>query len=113
MAFNKSLREVIGLAGNLPGELRRLMRAIDRGGVSVHVDISHLDRALERMDRSISRLTMGIVTAALIIGTSIVMNVKSESTWFGLPLLGLLGFIGAVVSGVWLLTSIIHSGRRD
>jgi ubiquinone biosynthesis protein len=109
----KSLREVIGLAGNLPGELRRLMKAIDRGGVSVHVDISHLDRALERMDRSISRLTMGIVTAALIIGTSIVMNVKSESTWFGLPLLGLLGFIGAVVSGVWLLTSIIHSGRRD
>ena len=59
-----------------------------------------------------SRLTMGIVNAALIIGSSITMTVKTESTWFGLPLFGLLGFLGAVVSGVWLIISIAHSGRR-
>ena len=109
----KSLREAAALALNLPGELRRLLKAMNRGAITVHVDVSHLDRSFERMDRSVSRLTMGIVTAALIIGSSIVMTVQTEATWLGLPLFGLLGFLGAVVSGVWLLISIARSGRRD
>jgi ubiquinone biosynthesis protein len=109
----KSLRDAAHLAVKLPGELRRLLRAMERGAVTVHIDVSRLDGAFERMDRAISRLTMGIITAALIIGSSIVMTVKTESTWFGLPLFGLLGFIGAVVCGVWLLISIARSGRHD
>ncbi|MBI3530833.1 MAG: ubiquinone biosynthesis protein UbiB [Betaproteobacteria bacterium] len=109
----KSLREAAALAASLPGELRRLLKAVDRGSVTVHVDVSRLDRVFERMDRAVSRLTMGIVTAALIIGSSIVMTVKTESTWLGLPLFGLLGFLGAVVSGIWLLLSIAHSGRHE
>jgi ubiquinone biosynthesis protein len=109
----KSLREVAALAVNLPGDLRRLLKAMDRGAITVHVDVSNLERSFERMDRSVSRLTMGIVTAALIIGSSIVMTVQTETTWLGLPLFGLLGFLGAVVSGVWLLVSIARSGRHD
>jgi ubiquinone biosynthesis protein len=65
------------------------------------------------MDRSVSRLTMGIVTAALIVGSSIVMTTRAESTWLGLPLFGLLGFLGALVGGAWLLVSILRSGRRE
>jgi len=56
---------------------------------------------------------MGIVTASLIIGSSIVMTVKTESTWLGLPLFGLMGFLGAVICGIWLLISIVRSGRSD
>ncbi len=109
----KSLREAAALAMDLPGELRRLLKAMGRDSFTVHVDVSRLDRAFERMDRAISRLTMGIVTAALIIGSSIVMTVETESTWLGLPLFGLLGFLGAVVSGIWLLVSIARSGRHE
>ena len=109
----KSLREAAALALDLPGELRRLMKAMDRGAITVHVDVTRLDRAFERMDRAVSRLTMGIVTAALIIGSSIVMTVKTESTWLGLPLFGLLGFLAAVACGIWLLVSIARSGRHD
>jgi ubiquinone biosynthesis protein len=61
----------------------------------------------------VSRLTIGIVTAALIIGSSIVMTVQTESTWLGLPVFGLLGFLGAVVCGIWLLVSIARSGRHE
>ena len=109
----KSLRDAAALAMDLPGELRRLLKAMGRGSFTVHVDVSRLDRAFERMDRAISRLTMGIVTAALIIGSSIVTTVKTESTWLGLPFFGLLGFLGAVVCGIWLLVSIARSGRHD
>lgn len=109
----KSLREAMALVAGLPGDLRRLMKTVDRGGITIRVDVVHLDRASARIDRSVSRLTMGIVTAALIIGSSITMTVQTGSTWFGLPLFGLLGFLGAAVGGIWLLSSIRRSAHGD
>jgi ubiquinone biosynthesis protein len=108
-----SVREAMALALQLPFDLRRLLRLAERGAVTVHIDVSHFDQAWARMDRSVSRLTMGIVTAALIVGSSIVMTTRTESTWLGLPLFGLLGFLGALVGGAWLLVSILRSGRRE
>jgi ubiquinone biosynthesis protein len=108
-----SVREAMALALQLPFDLRRLLRLAERGAVTVHIDVSHFDQAWARMDRSVSRLTMGIVTAALIVGSSIVMTTRAESTWLGLPLFGLLGFLGALVGGAWLLVSILRSGRRE
>jgi ubiquinone biosynthesis protein len=54
---------------------------------------------------------VGIVTAALIVGTSIVMTVSGGPTLFGLPLFGLLGFLLAFLGGVWVLVSIWRSGK--
>jgi ubiquinone biosynthesis protein len=108
-----SVREAMALALQLPFDLRRLLKLAERGAVTVHIDVSHFDQAWARMDRSVSRLTMGIVTAALIVGSSIVMTTRSETTWLGLPLFGLLGFLGALAGGAWLLASIIRSGRRE
>src|SRR5690606_8878830 len=109
----KSLREMAALASSVPGDLRRLLKAVNRGAVTVHIDVSNLERSFERLVRSVSRLTVGIVPAALIIGSSIVMPVQTDSTLFALPLFGLLGFVGAIVCGIWLLFSIARSGRHD
>jgi ubiquinone biosynthesis protein len=56
---------------------------------------------------------MGVVTAALIVGSSIVMTIEGGPTLLGLPVFGLLGFLGAVAGGAWLLYSIWRSGRGD
>ena len=56
-------------------------------------------------------MTIGIVTAALIIGTAILLTVVSEPALAGLRTIGLLGFIGAVLGGVWVVVSIWRSGR--
>jgi ubiquinone biosynthesis protein len=100
------LRQMLELAEGVPVQLKRLMRASRRGAIPVQVEIVHLDEAAERVDRAMSRLTVGIVTAALIIGSSIVMNVDGERVWLGLPFFGLLGFLGAVAGGVWLFASM-------
>jgi hypothetical protein len=50
--------------------------------------------------------------AALIIGSSIVMTVSGGPTLLGLPAFGRLGFLGAVVGGLWLLRSVWRSHHR-
>jgi ubiquinone biosynthesis protein len=43
--------------------------------------------------------------------SSIVMTVSGGPTLLGLPVFGLLGFLGAVAGSLWLLLSILRSGR--
>ena len=53
---------------------------------------------------------LGVVIAALIVGSSIVMTVSGGPTLLGLPVFGLFGFLGAVLGSLWLLLSIWRSG---
>ena len=101
----------LDLMAGLPRDMRRLLRAARRGSVSVQVEIQPLRQFGDQIDRAFSRLTLGIVTAALIVGSSIVMTV-GEAGGRGLPTFALLGFIGAVLGGVAVLISIWRSGRH-
>ncbi len=107
----KTLRRALALAEQLPHDLSRLLRNARRGRVNVGIDIAHLKRVGNQLDRAANRLAMALVIAALIIGSSIVMTVQGGPTLFGLPAFGFLGFCGAVAGGLWLVRAIWRSSR--
>jgi ubiquinone biosynthesis protein len=109
----REVRETLALVAGLPQDISRLLRAARRGRLEIHIDITHLTRVGNQLDNAASRLTVGIVIAALIIGSSIVMTVPGGPTWLGLPFFGLLGFAGAVIGSIWLLLSIWRSGDKE
>lgn len=104
------LSETALVAAELPRDARRLLRTAREGRLGVKVDIERLKHFGEQVDHSANRLTVGLVTSALIVGSSIALTVDAGPTLVGLPLFGLMGFIGAGVGGVWLLVSIWRSG---
>jgi len=107
----KNIQELASILSDLPRDLRQLLRSVRRGAIQMSVEITSLDRFANELDRSASRITVGLVTSALIIGTAIVMTVKGGPMLFGLPLFGLLGFIGSGIGGTWLLISIWRGGH--
>ena len=109
----RSASEMLALLADLPHDFSRLLRAARRGQLDIHIDVKHLKHVGNQLDGAANRLVVGIVVAALIIGSSIVMTVPGGPTLLGLPTFGLLGFIGAAVGGVWLLLSIWKSNRAD
>jgi len=109
----RGVSEALSLVAGLPQDLSRLLRAARRGRLEIHIDITHLKRVGNQLDGAASRLVVGIVVAALIIGSSIVMTVPGGPTLLGLPFFGLLGFVGAVIGSLWLLVSIWRSGGKD
>jgi ubiquinone biosynthesis protein len=106
----RALADSIGLLAALPSELRQLLRAAKRGRMNVNLDVARLDGFGKRVEHSTNRLAVSLVVAALIVGSSIVMTVSGGPTLFGLPVFGFLGFVGAVLGGLWLLLSIWRSG---
>ncbi len=101
----RTATELVDLITGLPRDLRRLIQAVRGGTLQHHVDLSQLDRFGERMDRAASRLAVSMVTAAFIIGTSIVMSLGDGPSLLGVPLFEILG-LGAVCGGLWVLYSI-------
>jgi len=108
----RNLISVADLFSSLPKDLRKLLRASRKGAIQVDITVRRLDHYVNSIDKAISRLTMGIVTAALIIGSSIIMTVTGGPELFGLPAFGFLGYTFATIGGVWLLFSIWKSGHQ-
>lgn len=109
----RTLTSSLGMLTSLPQDLRYILRAVRKGKLQVQIDVPTLKQFGDMLDRAASRLALSVVTAALIVGTAIVMTVeKKEATLPGGLSYGMLGFIGAVIGGVWLLISIWRGGRK-
>ncbi|MDI1271140.1 MAG: AarF/UbiB family protein [Polaromonas sp.] len=109
----KTLRRTLAVAEQLPHDVSRLLRNARRGHLSVGIELAHLKRVGDQLNRAANRLAMALVIAALIIGSSIVMTVKGGPTLMGLPVFGFLGFTGAVLGGLWLVRAIWRSSRQE
>ncbi|MCX7206441.1 MAG: AarF/UbiB family protein [Proteobacteria bacterium] len=105
--------EAVQLLSGLPKDIGKLIKQARRGNLRIDLDLKRLDQFGLQITRSANRLTMGIVTGALIIGSSIVMTVQAGPTIFGLPLLGFIGFVLAVLNTIWLVLSIWISGKEE
>lgn len=103
--FNQCLNE-------LPTSLLRLNQRMRQGKLALNLDIQRLDQINNQLDKVTNRLTMGIVTAALIIGSSIVMSIQTGPQVFGLSFLGLIGYLLAFANSLWIIWSIWRSGRH-
>jgi len=109
-----SLQRALQVAEQLPYDLSRLLRTARRGRLNIAVEVVSLRRVGDQLDRAASRLSVALVIAALIIGSSIVMTVDTGPRLWGLPALGLIGFVSAVLGALWLLRSVMRSGHtRD
>ncbi len=107
-----NLQSLLALFGALPKEAHGLLKTVRRNGVQVHVDLTRLDHFGQQLDRAISRLTIGIIIAALIVGTAIINGGQDGARVLGLPVWGFIGFVFAALGGLWLLVSIWRSGRN-
>jgi ubiquinone biosynthesis protein len=108
----KSVREALEVVADLPRDLRHLLRDARRGRMKIDLDLKRLDHFGHQLDSASNRLTMGILTASLVVGSSIIMTVEGGPQLFGLPLFGLLGFLIAFFNSLWIIFSIWRSGKH-
>lgn len=108
----RALGSATDLLMRLPKDLGQLLRNARRGKLHMEIDVPTLRPFGDQVNHAANRLTLGVVTAALIIGSSIVMHAGSSGGGRGWPTLGVLGFIGAALGGVGILISIWRSGRK-
>lgn len=107
----RGVMHIAKAVSGLPGDVSQVLREAARGRLKINLDLKRLDHFGHQLDHSTNRLTIAMVTAALIVGSSIVMTVKGGPTLFGLPAFGFVGFALAFLIGILLMVSIWRSGK--
>jgi ubiquinone biosynthesis protein len=109
--FLRSGGDLIQLLKEIPGETRDILQQIRQGKVKIGFEHRGLENFAFHVDRASNRIAFSLVIAALIVGSSIIIQTQIGPYLFGFSILGLFGFLIAGVFGLWLLISILRSGR--
>lgn len=99
------------LIQDLPSRLKAFFRKIDKGDMTFtfkHTGLSALNNTLERIS---NRVTFGIIIAALIVGSSMIITTGVKPLLFGFPALGVVGYLVSGILGIWLIINILRKKK--
>src|SRR5919201_2196449 len=80
-----ALDDFLNVVSSVPRDVARLLREARRGKTRVDLDLKRLDSFGRQLDRTLDRVTMGIMTASPVIGSAIVLTVREGPMGWGLP----------------------------
>jgi ubiquinone biosynthesis protein len=96
---------------DVPAEMRDLLHLIKAGRLRIEFEHRGLGPLFHEMDKVVNRIVFGLVLAALVIGSSIVVLSDIPPKLYGLPLIGIAGFLSAGIMGFWLLVSMVRNKK--
>lgn len=86
-------------------------RMLTRGQLKVNTELMGSDEVLRRVGGIVDRASMAIVIAGLFIGSSVVYYAKIEPVIFGIPIIGFLGYLSALILALMLGREIWRNSR--
>ena len=106
------IRELGGVARELPYQLRDVMEQTRDGRLEVQIRNPGFDDLSYHIDHAVNRIAVALIILGGLVGSSIVgVLAKDGPHVMGLHLLSFVGFVISGVFGVWLVWGIARSGR--
>jgi ubiquinone biosynthesis protein len=106
------LRSTVTGLHDLPDEIHRLIRRLENDDLTVNFQHRGLEDLDDGVRTAANRLTVGIIIAALIIGSSHLVSTGNPPRHFNAPTLGIVGFVLSAVLGLYVVWDIIRHGRH-
>jgi ubiquinone biosynthesis protein len=107
----RTLRSLHRAVVSFPDILNRTVDVLSSGKATLHVEHDQLQTLETHLDRASNRLSLSLIIASMVVGSSIVTTFHSGPHYAGISLLGLAGFVIAGVMGLAWAIAILRSGR--
>ncbi|MEJ5363691.1 MAG: AarF/UbiB family protein [Desulfosoma sp.] len=109
--FRRTLRHLAQMQRDVPPRILQILDKMQRGELNVRFQHENLGDLRRTLDSISNRLTLGLIIAAMIIGSSMIITTGVEPSLFGYPALGIIGYLVSGLFGLWLIVTIIRSRR--
>ena len=103
--------DLMKFAHQFPKDLLDLARLARQGKLHLQIDNQGLEKTLATHDQISNRVSFSIIIAALIIGSALIVISEIPPLFYGISLIGIIGFLAAALMGIWLLVAILRKGR--
>lgn len=95
----------------LNNQLKSFLSKLVEDDFTINFRHTNLENLISRLDIISNRLSMSLIIASLIIGSTLLIQTNMEPRIFNIPLLGFIGYSFAGVLGLLLVISIFRSGK--
>ncbi len=107
----KTIWDFAHLVKAFPKRVNHILTKAEKGTLKLELEHQGLENFIEELDIMSNRLSFSMIIAALIVGSSLIIQTGMSPSLFGVPLLGIIGFFLAGFLGIGLLISILRSGK--
>jgi ubiquinone biosynthesis protein len=109
--LRRNIYNLFSLQRQLPLRLSQIVEKIDRGELNIRFQHENLGGIRNTLENITNRLTFGIIIAALIVASSMIITTGVKPLLFGFPALGIIGYVVSGILGLWLIYNIIRSRK--
>ncbi|MBS3780774.1 MAG: ABC transporter, partial [Desulfovermiculus sp.] len=106
--LRKGFSNLMQMQKDLPRQANHILSKLEEDQLSIRFEHKNLDGMRLTLDRIANRLTLGIITGCMIIGSSMIITTGVPPFIFGYPALGLVGYLLAACVGFWLVIDILR-----
>ena len=93
----------------LPEQISDILKMTMSGQTKVNLDLTGSEEPLRRIDMMINKLVIGIISSALLLGSSVICTTQMTPKIMEIPLLGVFGYLAALILCGRLLWGIIRN----
>jgi len=105
------MMDVEHLGKKLPDSLLNFFNVVEDGHLNIALATEEIDRINVIVSRIVNELVLTIIIAALLMGSSLIMNIEVGMRILGYPVLGFIGFTVSAVFGIILIIMIVRGGN--
>ncbi|GAB6193824.1 ABC1 kinase family protein [Desulfocastanea catecholica] len=109
--MRRSFAGFFAMQRELPRHLLQIIDKIEDGELSFKFHLEKLEYLVNTLESASNRLTTGIITGSIIMGSSMIVTTGVGPFLFGLPALGVIGYLLSVVLGLWLVITILRTKK--
>jgi ubiquinone biosynthesis protein len=91
---------------NIPSLAADLLENTVKGHTKVKLDLAGTEEFMKQLSKMVNKIVVGLIASSLLIGSSMLCTTKMTPSVLGIPALGFLGFLVAVLMGLWLIIDV-------
>ncbi|MFH1053927.1 MAG: AarF/ABC1/UbiB kinase family protein [Candidatus Woesearchaeota archaeon] len=103
--------EYYGMIKSLPKNLISLIKTISGGTLKIEMDDTDINKLTLELGRSSNRMSYGMIIAASLIASSIVLYIDKGPKYIDVPIIALIGYALAGLFSLFLMASIVKEGK--
>jgi predicted unusual protein kinase regulating ubiquinone biosynthesis (AarF/ABC1/UbiB family) len=106
------LIEVEGLIREAPRKVGNLLTLLSENRLQVRIDGLDDSKLMENMQKIANRITVGLIIAALLVASALMMRVDTGNRLFGYPAVAIVMFMVAALLGLFVVGSVLLTDRK-
>lgn len=91
----------------LPRQIRNLINKLDNNEIKLQVEEEGFEKLQNELSHMTNKLSLSLITSALIVGSSLIIQIKSGPTIWGVSIFGIMGYLVASFLGIVIIISIL------